>query len=522
MDVCIKDDSGVLPGKSIIFAISHKHARRLWEIFNKSYPEYKGQLVEIIDCQMERPLKMLGKFKTESYPRIAISVDMLDTGVDIREAVNLVFAKPIFSKIKFWQMIGRGTRTLEKDTNQRKPWCTHKDKFLIIDHWNNFEYFGEKPEGEAPPIQDAVPVKIFKIRLAKLKYFQSLKDTTRYASVKTEIITDIQTLPGNSIVIKENRRQIDKALSEQVWQDPDTTSLKFLDGTIAPLMRFKSDLNLYQTQFMFKAEKLGLAVLQDDKEEIARLQESIINDIKLLPRNLSAIKAHEAHINTVLADNFWAVLDYDKCEYIKVNLTPIMKHKLPEETAILQLDLADLVTDRRWIEFGPAGEGDYVTNYRTKVEKKVLDLAARHPALNKIRHDIPISDQDIAQLEESLNSPDLYINETNLRKTFQQPYGTFIQFIKSILGKYKFPNPEQIINDAFNTYIVERNNQQALSAEQIRFLRTIKNVFAKKKHIEYNDLFEPPFTSFGTDAATRLFSHEELQDIINIFNKLVA
>jgi hypothetical protein len=93
---------------------------------------------------------------------------------------------------------------------------------------------------------------------------------------------------------------------------------------------------------------------------------------------------------------------------------------------------------------------------------------------------------------------------------------------KSIFGKYKFPDAEELINGSFNTYVVERNNRSALSAEQVRFLRTVKNVFAQKKHIEYNDLFEPPFTLFGEDAASRLFSEEELQEVIDIFNKIAV
>ena len=520
MEVCIKDDSGILPGKSIVFAISHKHAKRLWEIFNRFYPEYKGHLVEIIDSKMERPLKLIDKFKNENFPRIAISVDMLDTGIDIHEVVNLVFAKPVFSKIKFWQMIGRGTRTLEKNISIRKPWCIRKDRFLIIDHWNNFEYFGMKPDGEAPILQDAVPVKIFKTRLAKLKIFRENKDMEKFEKSKSDIINDIKTLPENSITVKENMRNIDKSLSEQVWKYFDKESIEFLEKIISPLMRFKSDLNLYQAQFILKTEKLGLALLRNNQEEIRSIKESIIEDIKHLPINLSSVMEKEEHINRVLSENFWQDLDYEKCEYLKENLSEIMRHKLIQEREIVRLDLDDLIAERKWIEFGPEGEGDYIVNYREKIERRILELAETHPVLIKIKNDIPISEIDLSDLEDTLNSPELYINEDNFRKTFTEPYGTFIQFVKSILGKYKFPDAEELINESFNTYVVEQNNRNPLSAEQIRFLRTVKNVFSQKKHIEYDDLFEPPFTQFGIDAATRLFPEEELQEIVSIFSSI--
>ncbi|MFH1761033.1 MAG: type I restriction-modification enzyme R subunit C-terminal domain-containing protein, partial [bacterium] len=149
-------------------------------------------------------------------------------------------------------------------------------------------------------------------------------------------------------------------------------------------------------------------------------------------------------------------------------------------------------------------------------------LAGCHPVLKKIKQDLPISEDDLKQLEDTLNSPELFVNEDNLRKVFQRPYGTFIQFVKSILGLYKFPDPEEIINDSFNTFVVERNNASPLTADQIRFLRIVKNVFAKKKQISYEDLFEPPFTQMGADAAARLFAEDELREIVGIFNSIAV
>jgi type I restriction enzyme R subunit len=518
MDICIKDDTGTLPGKSIIFAVSHQHALRLVEIFDRLYPEYKGRLAAVIDSKMERPSVLINKFKKESFPRVAISVDMLDTGVDVREVVNLVFAKPVFSKIKFWQMIGRGTRKLEPD--DMKIWCSKKDRFLIIDHWNNFERFDMKPEGEPPAIQIAVTVKIFRTRLNILSYFQKAGDLKNFDKVKQAIINDIKALPMNSTTIIENQRNIEKALSDQIWRYFDEKSLTFLDQVIAPLMRFKTDVNLQEVQFLLKIEQLGLAVLQSETDEVIRIREAVVNTIKRLPPNLSKVQAKKTYIDTVLSDGFWQNIDYPKVEYIKDNLIDIIKHVHPDENIILKLNLDDLITKREWIEFGPTGEGDYVASYREKVEKRIRDLAESHPALVKIKNDEIVTEQDLVDLESMLNSPELYIQEENLRKVFNQPYGTFIQFIKSILDKYKFPDPEELINSSFQTYIIERNNKDPLSAEQIVFLRAVKNVFNQKKHIEYEDLFEPPFTQLGTDAATRLFKEDELKKIIDIFNSV--
>jgi type I restriction enzyme R subunit len=129
MEEAIPDPSGTLPGKSIIFACSVKHARRLQDLFDQMYPEHRGRLAKVIVSDDSRAYGkggLLDQFKTRDMPRVAISVDMLDTGVDVLEVVNLVFAKPVYSYVKFWQMIGRGTRVLQADPSLRKPWARRR------------------------------------------------------------------------------------------------------------------------------------------------------------------------------------------------------------------------------------------------------------------------------------------------------------------------------------------------------------------------------------------------------------
>ncbi|MBU2633925.1 MAG: DEAD/DEAH box helicase family protein, partial [Nanoarchaeota archaeon] len=176
MDNCLMDKTGTLPAKSIIFAISKKHASRIYKAFEKLYPEYKGKLAEIITSDDSRAQNVLESFEKEDFPRIAISVDMLDTGVDVPEVCNLLFAKPVFSKIKFWQMIGRGTR--HNDICEHKEWLQNgkKEYFLIFDFWKNMEYFNMHPEGRKAQEGEALPSKIFLARLQQYDYFLKKKD----------------------------------------------------------------------------------------------------------------------------------------------------------------------------------------------------------------------------------------------------------------------------------------------------------------------------------------------------------
>jgi len=170
MEESIKDANGVLPGKSIFFCATKAHARRIEEIFDKLYPQHKGEMAKVLvsdDPRVYGKSGLLDQFTNNDMPRVAISVDMLDTGIDVREIVNLVFAKPVYSYTKFWQMVGRGTRLLE--TNKPKPWCLEKDVFLILDCWDNFEYFKLNPKGKELKPQLPLPVRLVGLRLDKIE-----------------------------------------------------------------------------------------------------------------------------------------------------------------------------------------------------------------------------------------------------------------------------------------------------------------------------------------------------------------
>ncbi len=170
MEESIKDPNGVLPGKTIFFCSSNSHARRMATIFDTLYPEYKGELAKVLisgDPRVYGKGGLLDQFTNQNMPRIAISVDMLDTGIDVRELVNLVFAKPVYSYTKFWQMIGRGTRLLEP--GKLKTWCPSKDVFLILDCWDNFKYFKLNPKGKELKPQIPIPVPLVGLRLDKIE-----------------------------------------------------------------------------------------------------------------------------------------------------------------------------------------------------------------------------------------------------------------------------------------------------------------------------------------------------------------
>ncbi len=520
MDNCLMDQLGTLPTKTIFFAITKKHAKRLWEAFEKLYPEYKGQLARIIVSGSDgRAEKLIEDFKKKSFPRIAISVDMLDTGIDVPEICNLVFAKPVFSKIKFWQMIGRGTRSDDSCKYRDRLPDGKKEYFKIFDFWKNFDFFDMKPQGDRHETMEAVTTRIFLTRLNLMRQLKETGQIVQWQEVKRRVLDGISNLPMDSVMIRENQVDVEKALSSGLWDNVALDPMEFLKNKIAPLMRYQKDVNIHVASFTLKIERLGFALLKGNENEVERLKKSIGEMLESLPRTLDIVKEKEELLDKVLTNKFWNEITFDDCHMLLNEFAELMRYKRTEPRPQIILDLDDMIKERKIIEFGPDSREEYVHVYKKKVEERIKNLATYHPTIRKIIANEVLTEEDLEYLERVLNSPEFdYVTEDVLQKTYNRSKGTLVQFIKSILGYYKFPDPEEKIKEAFQTYIIEYNRQY--SADQLNFIRTVQSVFVRKKHIRIADFYEAPFTNFGIHAPTPLFSQDELNDFIALCDEM--
>lgn len=346
MEVCHKDASGQLPAKTIVFAITHKHALRLEEAFNQMYPEHRGLLARVITSQTERAQDLLEKFEAEDLPRIAISVDMLDTGVDVPEIMNLAFMKPIGSQIKFWQMIGRGTRNDEACKN--KQWLPgfKKDTFLIVDYWENFEHFNMMPkrddEGAA---QVPVLVTIFNTRLAKLEHLLNVQNSEDAQRVMQDIRAGLAKLPQDSFTVKKGLKELREVFDDSWWQLMTTTKIEILRMKAAPLLRFASIGNLAEAFFTSKMERIGLMLLQ--QKDIATISQEIKEDVDLIPRNLSQVAPHVPLMNDLIGNAWWESVTPKKIDEARKTLAPLMKYRREKRTEPFELGLDDIIESRK-------------------------------------------------------------------------------------------------------------------------------------------------------------------------------
>ncbi len=521
MEMSYKDAGGQLPAKSIVFAITHKHALRLEESFNEMYPEHKGLLARVITSQTERAKDLLAQFEKESLPRIAISVDMLDTGIDVPEVMNLAFMKPIGSQIKFWQMIGRGTRSDEACKN--KQWIPgyKKENFLIIDYWQNFEHFNMMPKDDQEgPQQIPVLVGIFNTRLAKAELLLGDQSSEDFKRVINDIRADIAKLPLDSFTVKQHLKAIRETFENDWWLLVTVSKIELLRMKLAPLLRFAGTGNLAEAFFVSKMERLGLSILQE--KDISTAAKNIQEEVDLLPRNLPQVAPHVGLINDMIGSNWWQEPTVAKLDHARKALAPLMKYKREQAPLVIELGLDDVIESRKWVIVNKGGQKLMVDEYRKKVEERIQQLSAAHPTIQKLLHKEAVTIDDLIELERTLETEllndELTLTEDNMLKAFGVRVGALTDFLKYILKLEHLPDFADVVRKAFDAFMLEHK----YNADQTRFLRTVQTVFVQKRRLEVGDLYEAPFTNFGLNAVEKLFSEDELEEILDLTKRLIA
>jgi type I restriction enzyme R subunit len=522
MEECIKDPNGVLPGKTIFFCATKAHARRIEQIIDSLYPEYAGELAKVMvsdDPRVYGKGGLLHQFTHNDMPRIAISVDMLDTGIDVRELVNLVFVKPVFSYTKFWQMIGRGTRLLE--ASKIKPWCPMKDTFLIIDCWDNFEYFKLNPKGKELKAQIPLPIRFVGIRIDKI---EKALDKNKEEIVEKEINklrVQIAELPSKSVVIQEAKSDLAKVEEESFWSHLTSEKIEFLRHTIKPLFRTVSQTDFKAMRFQKDVLEISLAHLSEEIEKFDTLKENIITIVSELPLSINIIAKHTSYIKQVLKNHFWNLIKDEGFDDLSDTISPLIKFREQrfKSDGPAKLNLQDVLKTKEMVEFGPQNEAVNITKYREMVEAKIAELTERNPILQKLKSGNAISEEESQQLAEELYEEDPHITESILRKVYKHQKAKFIQFIKHILGIEPLESFDEQVSKAVQQFIVGHTH---LTTRQIEFLNLLKNYIIERGNIEKRDLLQAPFTIIHPKGIRGIFSPLEIKEIITLTEKFAA
>ena len=447
---------------------------------------------------------------------IAISIDMLDTGIDVPEVVNLVFAKPVYSKVKFLQMIGRGTRICRDLFGPGQ----HKTHFLIFDHWQNFEFFEKhyKPIDTRAP--KAVPVSLFEARIALAE--ESLKQNNRAAfdTAVTLLRADINALPRKSWFIRQQGQVLDRMLKDGVLEAFQPATVQVLKQQVAPLMRWR---DIGSAVPAYKFDEL-IARLQADlvagKSSFADGRAQVEYAVSQLPTNLNPVRAKQAVIDRVRGEakandpsaaNFWKAPTVADLESIRSELRGIMQYR----TALRPTPGVPLVVDIQQ-EPGSVVSGNYEVKlaelgraaYEGKVRKLLNGLFATNATLQKIQQGEPVSGADIEALVSLVltHSPDLDLR--HLSDYYPETAGHLDAAIRGVIGR-DVP--------AVEARFAEFVRKHPLHPDQIRFLDLLQNHIRLYGSIQAEKLWEDPFTKLHADGVEGVFRDEaQLDELLNL------
>nr|WP_321265401.1 DEAD/DEAH box helicase family protein [uncultured Sulfurimonas sp.] len=511
MENGIRDASGQLPGKTIIFARRHTHAKILEKLFNELYPQYGGKFCQVIDNHDPRAEQLIDDFKGDGNNKdltIAISVDMLDTGIDVPEVVNLVFAKPVKSKVKFWQMIGRGTRLCEDLFGPGLD----KSVFRIFDHWANFEYFEQnKPEAE-PSAPTSLMQRLFNARIDLAEAALNAPELDSFNNTVKLLEQDVNSLPADSIAVREKWQEVLTIQQQGVIERFDPMTVQALRAEISPLtqwinIRGQSDaygFDLLMTQ-------MQTALIQQT-QAFEGLKGDLLNAVNRLRMNLNQVKAKAETIKQVKSGPFWAAVSLAQLENVRTELRSIMQYQDTSSAKPITPKVIDIEEDPDGIRTGQTTTGLISIDqavYRKRVEEALSALFDKDPTLQKIRAGQPVSQTDLDRLISMVltEHPDVDLNI--LREFYPDLADHLDLIIRNIIGM-----DVDAVRDRFQEF-VHRN--PSLSAKQTQFLRLLERLIAQNGSVEVEQLVDSPFTKLDQLGVFGLFPNDEQrQDLLNV------
>jgi type I restriction enzyme, R subunit len=510
MEEGIRDATGSRVGKTILFARSHLHAVHLAELFDELYPQYGGTFCRIIDNQETRADQLIDDFKSkDSDPVIAISVDMLDTGIDVPEVVNLVFAKPVKSYVKFWQMIGRGTRLCRNLFGPGRD----KTQFLIFDHGKNFWFFEEKYKEKQPSPQKSLLQKVFEARIGVAEAALDKMNEPVFQATVDLLVQDIRdAMASKSIEVRDRRKELELLSNRDTLAQFGAATKADLLSIAAPLMQWRNirgDEDAYR--FDLLVTRLEDAVLKS-APAVADLKAAVEHEVARLMKNQNPVKAKAAAILAVESKDFWVGVTVPKLEDIRGELRGIMKYQAQVPTGRLMPRVFDVTdADVEGVDHTPKLEGLELIEYRHRVEKVIREHFSNNPTLERIRAGKPVLEEELEALTTLVLRVD---DKANLKHLIQPELKrSLLDVLRGLVGL-----DPAAVDEAFTGFV---HKHTRLSAQQLRFMQVLKNHIAQNGGIELERLYEPPFTTIHAEGIDGVFTEagqvDEILAILETF-----
>ena len=502
----IKIDYGQKLGKTVIFAKNHDHAEKILEVFNKEYPHLDGY-AKVIDNYMTYAQSAIDEFSdAKKLPQIAISVDMLDTGIDVPEILNLVFFKKVLSKAKFWQMIGRGTRLCPNLIDGED-----KNKFYIFDFCGNFEFFRMnkgKPTANMIALQGAVFNYQFEIayKLQNIEY--QIDRLIAYRNALVKLMSEkVQRLPRDNFAVRQHLKYVDMYCLESGYQTITYEDTLIVKDEVAPLiLPDNDDINAIRFDALMYA--IELAYLDGKKYSKARtdLHKKVVAISNIA--NIPEIQAQSVLINKIINTTYIDNAGIDEFEEIREKLRNLIKY-IPKEKVKYSTNFTDEILSTEWNE--AELENDELQNYKAKAEHYIRQHQD-NIAIKKLKTNQPLTAKDIESLEKIL------WNEVGTKQDYEQEFGSkpLGEFVREIVGL-----DMNAAKEAFSEYLTNTN----LDSRQIYFVNQIVEYIVHNGMLrDFSILQESPFTDQGSvvDIFTDLTVWFGIKKVIDTINDNAA
>lgn len=476
----IKIDYGQKLGKTIIFARNHDHAEKILEVFHKEYPSLPDY-AKVIDNYMIYAQSAIDEFSDpKKLPQIAISVDMLDTGIDVPEVLNLVFFKKVMSKAKFWQMIGRGTRLCPGLLDGED-----KQKFYIFDFCGNFDFFRMnkgKAAANTIPLQGAIFNLQFEIsyKLQDMEYQTDRLTAYRKALVE-RMSGKVRELPRDSFAVRQHLMYVELYSEPSGYHALTYEDTLLVREEVAPLIQPDGD-EVNAVRFDALMYGIELAYLVGKKYSKARtdLNRKVAGIAGM--SNIPEIQAQSDLINKILHTDYVETAGINEFEEIREKLRDLMKY-VSSEKVKYTTNFADELLSMEWKE--SELENDELKNYKAKAEHYIRQHQD-NPAIAKLKTNQPLTQSDIEALEETL------WHEVGTKQDYEQEFGAkpLGEFVREIVGL-----DMNAAKEAFSAYLTDAN----LDSRQIYFVNQIVEYIVRNGMMkDFSVLQEPPFTDRGS------------------------
>ncbi|KKJ75634.1 restriction endonuclease subunit R [Kiloniella litopenaei] len=509
----LKVEEGDRLGKSIIFAKNSKHARFIAERFDKNYPHLKGQFAQVIDYSVDYAQSLIDDFSDpKKPPHIAISVDMLDTGIDVPEVVNLVFFKIVRSKTKFWQMIGRGTRLCPDLFGPDM----HKENFLVFDFCQNFEFFNQNPKASDGALAPSISEKLFVARvdlmdeIAKSEEGADVELVDLKDSIEQRLFDEVIGMNVDNFIVRPKRRYVEKYQARAAWSDLSIENRLELTEHIAGLPSSLKDDELEAKQFDYLVLLAQLALLRSDVT-LAKFQKRI-QEIASSLEELGNVPMVAAQMNLILelqTDEYWEDVTLPMLEEVRRKLRSLVKLIEPASRKIVYTDFQDEIGEGSDVVLPDIGNGTDKARFMMKV-RHFLEQHGEHIVLQKLRRNEQLTSQDIGELERIFLEEGV-VEDTELSRIRGE--GGLGLFIRSLVGLDR-----EAAKKAFSNFL----DGKVLSSNQIEFVDLIIDHLTERGAMDPRRLYESPFTDIDDQGVSGVFEIGQVKALVQVLKDVTA